>query len=108
MRGCLRSLPVPGTDAAELRLSPQQKKERTFVTLARQLTVLARQTPVLMLFEDAHWADPSSCELLDQIVERAERLPVLLIITFRPEFQPPWIGSPHVTTLTLNRLRICL
>jgi class 3 adenylate cyclase/tetratricopeptide (TPR) repeat protein len=100
----LLSLPVAEADAAVHRLSPQQKKERTFATLAAQLEGLARQAPVLMLFEDAHWADPSSRELLDRIVERATRLPVLLVITFRPEYQPPWASSPHVTALTLNRL----
>jgi predicted ATPase len=57
-----------------------------------------------MLFEDAHWVDPTSRELLDLTVERVGSLPVLLIVTFRPEFQPPWTGQPQVTTLTLNRL----
>jgi predicted ATPase len=57
-----------------------------------------------MIFEDLHWADPTSRELLDITVEQIERLPVLLIATFRPEFQPPWTGQPHVTTLALRRL----
>jgi predicted ATPase len=56
------------------------------------------------VFEDAHWIDPTSRELLDLTVERVHRLPVLLIVTFRPEFQPPWIGQPQVTMLALNRL----
>ena len=60
--------------------------------------------PVLMVFEDAHWIDPTSRELLDLIVERVRSLPVLLIVTFRPEFQPPWTGQPQVTMLALNRL----
>jgi predicted ATPase len=85
-------------------LSPQRKKERTLEALIRQLEGLAREQPVLMIFEDAHWIDPTSRELLDITVERVRSLPVLLIVTFRPEFQPPWIGQPQVTMLTLNRL----
>ena len=65
---------------------------------------LARRQPVVMVFEDAHWIDPTSRELLDLAVEHVGRLPVLLIVTFRPEFQPPWTGQPQVTMLTLNRL----
>ena len=57
-----------------------------------------------MVFEDAHWIDPSSRELLDLAVDRVRRLPVLLVITFRPEFQPPWGGRSHVMSLALNRL----
>ncbi len=57
-----------------------------------------------MVFEDAHWIDPTSRELLDLTVDRVRRLPVLLAITFRPEFQPPWGGRAHVTSLALNRL----
>ncbi|HZC97431.1 MAG TPA: AAA family ATPase, partial [Bradyrhizobium sp.] len=87
-----------------LDTAPQRKKERTFEALSRQLAGLAKREPVLMIFEDLHWADPSSRELLDLIVEEVERLPVLLIATFRPEFQPPWTGQPHVTSLSLRRL----
>jgi len=85
-------------------LSPQRKKERTLEALIRQLEGLARQQPVVIVFEDAHWIDPTSRELLDLAVERVRSLPVLLIVTFRPEFQPPWIGQPQVTMLVLNRL----
>jgi hypothetical protein len=85
-------------------LSPQRKKERTLEALIRQLEGLARQQPVVMVFEDAHWIDPTSRELLDLTVEHVRSLPVLLIVTFRPEFQPPWTGQPQVTMLTLNRL----
>src|SRR6516165_2132317 len=81
-----------------LYLTPQRKKERTFEALLRRLAALAKRQPVLMVFEDLHWADPSSRELLDLMVERIERLPVLLIATFRPEFQAPWTDRPHVTT----------
>ena len=85
-------------------LSPQRKKERTLDALLRQLEGLARRQPVLMVFEDAHWIDPTSRELLDLTVERVRRLPVLLIVTFRPEFQPVWTGQSQVTMLALNRL----
>src|SRR5215472_11470229 len=85
----LLSLPTEGRFPA-LQLTPQRNKEKTFEALLRQLETLARQRPVLMLFEDVHWMDPSTRELLDLIVERAPRLPVLLVVTFRPEFQPPW------------------
>jgi class 3 adenylate cyclase/predicted ATPase len=85
-------------------LSPQRKKERTLEALIRQLEGLTRRQPVVMVFEDAHWVDPTSRELLDLTVERVRSLPVLLIVTFRPEFQPPWAGQPQVSTLALNRL----
>ncbi len=87
-----------------LQLSPRRKKERTIEALLRQLEALARQRPVLMLFEDVHWIDPSSREFLDLVVERVPCLPVLLVVTFRPEFQPPWTGQAHVAVLVLNRL----
>ena len=85
-------------------LSPQQKKERTLEALIRQLEGLARREPIVAVFEDAHWIDPTSRELLDVTVERVGSLPVLVLVTFRPEFQPPWIGQPQVTMLALNRL----
>jgi predicted ATPase len=69
-----------------------------------QLEALVQWRPVLMIFEDVHWIDPTSHELLDLIIERVRRLPGLLLVTFRPEFPPPWTGQPHVTTVTLNRL----
>jgi class 3 adenylate cyclase/tetratricopeptide (TPR) repeat protein len=90
--------------AAELDLTPQRKREKLLAALLHQLDALARQQPVLMVVEDLHWIDPSSREFLDLTVERAASLPVLLILTFRPEFQPPWSGLPQVTALTLNRL----
>src|SRR5712672_3470836 len=98
-------LSLPGGDRfAPLDLSPQRKKERTFAALLRQLEDLARQQPVLMIFEDLHWIDPTSREFLDLVLARIDRLPVLLVATFRPEFQPPWAGQPHVTVIGLNRL----
>jgi len=94
---CPERCPLPN-------LSPQGRRERTLEALLRQLEGVARQRPVVVVFEDAHWIDPTSRELLDLTVERVRSLPVLLIVTFRPEFQPPWIGQPQVTMLTLNRL----
>ena len=85
-------------------LSPQRKKERTLEALIRQIETLAHLQPVDMVFEDAHWIDPTSRELLDLIVERVRSLPVLLIVTFRPDFQPTWTGQPQVSMLALNRL----
>jgi len=87
-----------------VNLTPQRRKEKTFEALVRQLEDLARQQPLLMVFDDIHWIDPSSRELLDRVIERVTDWPVLLIGLFRPEFQPPWTGQPHVTMLTLARL----
>jgi predicted ATPase len=98
-------LSLPASDRHPLpSLSPQRKKERTLEALIRQLEDLARQQPVLIVFEDAHWSDPTSRELLDLTIERVRNLPVLLMVTFRPEFQPVWAGQPQVTMLALNRL----
>jgi predicted ATPase len=87
-----------------LDLSPQRKKERTFAALLRQLQALVRRQPVLMIFEDLHWIDPTSREVLDLTVEKITDLPVLLVATYRPEFQPPWVGGSQVTVIALNRL----
>jgi DNA-binding winged helix-turn-helix (wHTH) protein/predicted ATPase len=98
-------LSLPTSDRHPLpNLSPQRKKERTLEALIHQLEGLAREQPVVTVFEDAHWIDPTSRELLDLVIERVRSRPVLLIVTFRPEFQPPWTGQPQVTMLTLNRL----
>ncbi|HXW31262.1 MAG TPA: adenylate/guanylate cyclase domain-containing protein, partial [Xanthobacteraceae bacterium] len=87
-----------------LDLTPQQRRQRTLEALMSQLVGLASQNPVLMIFEDAHWADPTSLELFGRVVDRIQGLRVLLIVTFRPEFDPPWIGQPHVMAMTINRL----
>jgi class 3 adenylate cyclase/predicted ATPase len=98
-------LSLPGSERDPLpNLSPQRKKERTLEAMLRRLDGLARQQPIVMVLEDAHWIDPTSRELLDLTVEHTRRLPVLLILTFRPDFQPPWTGQPRVTMLALNRL----
>jgi len=87
-----------------LDLSPQRKKERTLAALLRQLQALTRRQPVLMIFEDLHWIDPTSREVLDLTVEKITGLPVLLVATYRPEFQPPWVSQSQVTVIALNRL----
>jgi predicted ATPase len=98
-------LSLPASERHPLpNLTPQRKKERTLEALIRQLEGLARQQPVVMVFEDAHWIDPTSRELLDLTVECVRNLPMLLVVTFRPEFQPPWTDQPQVTMLALNRL----
>ena len=87
-----------------LDLSPQQRRQRTLEALKTQMEALARQKPLLMIFEDAHWSDPTSLEAFGRTMGRIKSLPVLLIVTYRPEFEPAWVGEPHVTALTLNRL----
>jgi predicted ATPase len=87
-----------------LELAPEQRRQRTMEALIAQTEVLTRQNPVLMIFEDVHWTDPTSMELFGRAVDQIASLRVLLIVTFRPEFVPPWIGRPHVTPLTINRL----
>ncbi len=85
-------------------LSPQKRKEKTLAALTSQVEGLAARQPLLMVFEDAHWIDPTSRELLDLTIDLVPTLRVLVIITFRPEFTPPWVGRPNVTLLSLNRL----
>ena len=87
-----------------LGLSPQKRKEKTLQAQVAQIEGLAARLPVLMVWEDVHWSDPTTRESLDLIIDRVPSLRVLMVITFRPEFTPPWIGRPHVTMLTLNRL----
>jgi class 3 adenylate cyclase/predicted ATPase len=97
------SLPNDGRYPAH-DMTSEQRRQRTLEALGSQVEALSRSTPVLMIFEDAHWTDPTSLEVLSKVVDRLRNLHVLLIVTFRPEFHPPWIGRPHVTALTLNRL----
>jgi predicted ATPase len=84
--------------------SPQRKRKRTLDALLHQLERVSRRGPVLAILEDAHWIDPSSRELLDLMVERVAGLPVLLVITHRPEFDPPWVGAAHASVVMLSRL----
>jgi class 3 adenylate cyclase/tetratricopeptide (TPR) repeat protein len=99
----LLSIPT-GDRYAPLNFSPQKQKEKTLKALLAQVEGLAARQPILMVVEDAHWIDPSSQELFDLIIDRVPTLPVLVIVTFRPEFTPPWVGRPHVTLVSLNRL----
>src|SRR5712692_4732111 len=99
----LLSIPF-GERYPPLALSPTQQRRRTLAALLDQFEDLARQRPILLLFEDAHWADATSLELLDLTVERVRQLPVLALFTLRPEFEPPWVGLSNVGTLTLGRL----
>jgi class 3 adenylate cyclase/predicted ATPase len=99
----LLSIPT-GNRYPPLDLTPPRRKERTLQALVDQLAGLAAKRPVLALYEDAHWMDPTTAELLGLAIDRVRRLPVLVVVTFRPEFQPPWMGDTHVTALTLNRL----
>jgi predicted ATPase len=87
-----------------LELAPQQRREKTLEALTTQLEALSRSNPVLMIFEDVHWIDPTTLEALGRTVDRLRMLRVLLIATHRPEFEPPWTGRPYVTALSLNRL----
>ena len=96
--------------AAERWTLPHARSDRTAAThrtleaLTAQVEALSRSKPALMIFEDAHWIDPTSLEALGLTVDRLRTFGVLLIITYRPEFEAAWIGRPHVTALTLNRL----
>src|SRR5262252_7212431 len=97
------SLPNDGRYPA-LELTPQRRRQKTLEALTAQIETLSRQKPVLMIFEDAHWADPTSLEAFGQVVDRIRALKVLLLVTFRPEFDAPWVGRPCVTNLIINRL----
>jgi class 3 adenylate cyclase/tetratricopeptide (TPR) repeat protein len=99
----LLSVPTDGRYPA-LTMSPAQKREMTLTALLHQLDGVTVQKPILILFEDVHWIDPTSLDLLDRAVSRVADLPALLVITFRPEFQAPWIGQPHVMMLHLSRV----
>jgi class 3 adenylate cyclase/tetratricopeptide (TPR) repeat protein len=99
----LLSIPF-GERYPPLALSSTQQRRRTLAALLDQFEGLARRRPILLSFEDANWADATSLELLDLTVERVRQLPVLALFTFRPEFEPPWVGLPNVGTLTLGRL----
>jgi class 3 adenylate cyclase/predicted ATPase len=98
------SLPNDGRYPALEQFSAQQRRERLLAALLLQMETLAQSQAVLMVFEDAHWSDPTTLELFDRVVDRVRKLSVLLIIPFRPEFKPGWTGRPHVTALNLNRL----
>src|SRR5262245_17987031 len=99
----LLSIPL-GDRYTPMDLSPQRRKERTLAALIDQIAKLASQQPVLVLFEDAHWIDPTSLELLSLTIDRVARLPVLLLITARPDFSAPWPTHRHISVMALGRL----
>jgi class 3 adenylate cyclase/predicted ATPase len=99
----LLGIPV-GEPYLKLDLSPQRKKEKTFEATIRQLAALANLNPLLLVVEDVHWADPSMLELLDRVVREIPNLPVLLIVVYRSDFAPPWIGQANTTLIALSRL----
>jgi class 3 adenylate cyclase len=87
-----------------LDLPPAELKERMMAALLAPVTAVAKQMPLLMVLEDAHWIDPTSLDLTSRMADMVRHMPVLWVMTFRPEFSPPWAGQPHVTALPLNRL----
>jgi len=99
----LLSLPNDGR-YPPVEVEPQLRRQKTLKALGSQIEALARINPLLVIFEDAHWADPTSLELFARAVELAVGHRLLILVTFRPEFDPPSAGRPHVTELTLNRL----
>ena len=98
----LLSIPTAGR-YPPLELTPQKRREKTLQALLAQFEGLARQ-PILCVVEDVHWIDATSLEYLTMVVDRAPKLPLLLLVTFRPEFAPPWVNQPHVTRVNLDRL----
>ena len=98
-------LALPADDRYRLQdLAPHKRKEKTLAALLAQLDGLAARQPVFIIFEDVHWIDPTSLELLATLVEHVPQLQALLLITARPEFTPPWPSYPHLTTISLRRL----
>jgi len=98
-------LGVPLSEGARLAsFEPTRRRQLTLEALAGQLDILTSQRPVLLLLEDAHWIDPSTQDLITLAIERATRLQLLIAVTFRPEYQAPWVGNPIATQLALNRL----
>ena len=87
-----------------LNMSSQQQKQKTFAALVEQMRGLAAEKPLLVVFEDAHWIDPTSLELLEVGIKAVEHAHVLIVVTMRPEFNPPWMSYPQVTHILLNRL----
>jgi predicted ATPase len=85
-------------------MTPQKHKDETLRTLVDLTEAAARQQPSLMLFEDAHWADPTTLEVLDLLIDRVKSVPLLVVLTHRPEFQSRWSGQGHVGALNLSKL----
>jgi class 3 adenylate cyclase len=100
----LLAVPLSEGRYAALTLTPQQQRQQTLNALVAWLIEEAERRPVLAVYEDVHWADPSTLELLGMLVEQAPTIPMLHVLAFRPDFVPPWPARAHMTPLTLNRL----
>lgn len=87
-----------------LALTPQKYKDETLRALVEMTAAAACRQPSVMLFEDAHWADPTTLEVLDLLIDRVRSVPLLIVLTHRPEFQPKWTGHGHVSALNLSKL----
>ncbi len=98
----LLSVPVEGRYAPS-EMTPEMQKKKTLEALIGQIEGLSQHRPVLLFFEDVHWADPTTLELLTLMVDKAQGTRALLLITFRADFISPWTGHTHITSLTLNR-----
>jgi class 3 adenylate cyclase/predicted ATPase len=100
----LLSVPLPTERYAPLTLTPPQQKQQTLDALVAWLAAEAEQQPVLVAWEDLYWADPTTLEVLGLVIEQAPTVPMLHVLTYRPEFNPPWPPRSHITPLVLNRL----
>ena len=99
----LLSIPL-GREYPPLTLTSEQRKRKTIEVLLAVPLAMAEQQPVLFIVEDLHWGDPSTLDLLGQLMDRARLARLMIVLTFRPEFQPPWPMRPHVFPLTLTNL----
>ena len=95
---------APGNQDSAPIVNPRRQRERLLEALVRRVETLAQARPLLAVLEDVHWADPTTCELVDLLIARIASLPALLVLTHRPSFQAPWVGEAHVTELRLSRL----
>src|SRR5262245_34260226 len=99
----LLSLPLPER-YAPLSLTPQKQKQKTLEALLTWLLKEAEKQPVRFVMEDLHWVDPSTLEFLSLLIDQAPTTRLYILLTFRPEFTPPWGSRSHLTQVTFNRL----
>ena len=96
---------VPGEQRyGELKLTPQQLRQRTIEAMVNQVLALCLKRAVYVLIEDAHWIDPSMMDFVNELMPRITDKPVLILITYRPENLPKWPPLPNLTSISLNRL----